>query len=107
MRRKKESVGKNSRNQRQWHHTAVTHPTLGGSLHAVYIVAAAYDPLLDDAVEFAKRTRSAGVPTKLRVFQRLSHGFLNFVGGAELLEAQQYWIECLRETLQRPMETVT
>lgn len=70
------------------------------SLKALYIVAAEFDPLLDDAVEFAKRARAAGVSTvKLRVFPRLSHGFLSLVGGAELYQAQQYWIGALRQAL--------
>ncbi|XP_067419882.1 hormone-sensitive lipase isoform X2 [Emydura macquarii macquarii] len=49
-------------------------------LPPVHIVACALDPMLDDAVMFARRLRELGQPVTLRIVQDLPHGFLSLSG---------------------------
>ena len=60
------------------------------ALPPVAIVCGAFDPLLDDAAEFAHRLRTvhAGTPAvervQLRIFDGLPHGFLNMSLGVDM-----------------------
>ena len=56
-------------------------------LPPIYISAVLLDPLLDDAVAFAKRIRAVGVHAELKVFDNLCHGFLTF---SQLNEASRH-----------------
>lgn len=47
-------------------------------LPPVCTAAVLLDPLLDDAVAFAKRLRAVGNKTQLQIYEDLCHGFLNF-----------------------------
>ncbi len=50
------------------------------------IVSAGYDPIRDDALDYAARLRAAGVPVELLHYAGQVHGFLNFdavIGAAE------------------------
>ena len=47
-------------------------------LPPISIAGVLLDPLLDDAVAFAKRLKRLGNQVKLEVFEELCHGFLNF-----------------------------
>jgi acetyl esterase/lipase len=42
------------------------------------IMVGAFDPFLDDSVDFAHRLHANGVPCRLKVFQQLPHSFWNF-----------------------------
>ena len=58
-------------------------PLLAGELAGVapaLIVTAGFDPLRDEAEEYANRLAEAGVPTTLRRFPGLVHGFINMYG---------------------------
>src|SRR5208283_5321353 len=50
---------------------------LEGAAPAV-IIAAGHDPLRDEAVAYADRLRSAGVPVELELYEDMVHGFLSF-----------------------------
>jgi acetyl esterase len=54
-------------------------PDLSG-LPPAHIVSAGFDPLRDEAEDYAARLRAAGVPTTLRRESDLVHGFINAVG---------------------------
>jgi acetyl esterase len=41
------------------------------------VVVAGFDPLRDEGIAYARRLEAAGVPTRLRVFWGLVHGFVN------------------------------
>jgi acetyl esterase/lipase len=47
-------------------------------LPPVMIGAVMLDPLLDDSLAFARRLQGLGNQVRLRVFEDLSHGFLQF-----------------------------
>jgi acetyl esterase len=49
-------------------------------LAPAYIATAGFDPLRDEAEEYASRLRAAGVPVALRRHRGLIHGFANAVG---------------------------
>ena len=49
-------------------------------LPPAHIVSAGFDPLRDEAEDYAVRLRAAGVPTTLRRERDLVHGFVNAVG---------------------------
>ena len=49
-------------------------------LPPAHIVSAGFDPLRDEAEDYAERLRAAGVPTTLRRESDLVHGFINAVG---------------------------
>ncbi len=49
-------------------------------LAPAYVVSAGFDPLRDEAEEYAARLRDAGVPTTMRRESDLIHGFINAVG---------------------------
>ena len=44
------------------------------------VVVAGFDPLRDEGIAYARRLEAAGVPTTLRVFTGLVHGFVNATG---------------------------
>ncbi len=50
---------------------------LAGTAPAV-ILAAGHDPLRDEAIAYADRLRSAGVPVELELYEDMVHGFLSF-----------------------------
>ncbi len=55
-------------------------PLLAGDLGGVApacVVVAGFDPLRDEGVAYARRLEEAGVPTTLRVYWGLVHGFVN------------------------------
>ncbi len=54
-------------------------PDLTG-LPPAHVVSAGFDPLRDEAEDYAERLRSAGVPITLRRERDLVHGFVNAVG---------------------------
>ncbi|HEX5955706.1 MAG TPA: alpha/beta hydrolase, partial [Solirubrobacterales bacterium] len=58
-------------------------PLLAGDfsgLPPALVVSAGFDPLRDEAEDYAERLRVAGVPTSLRREPDLVHGFINAVG---------------------------
>jgi acetyl esterase len=66
------------------------------------VVVAGFDPLRDEGIAYARRLEAAGVPTTLKVFWGLVHGFVNATGvggcsGPALRDAA----EALREGLAR------
>lgn len=54
-------------------------PDLRGLAPAV-VVAAGFDPLLDQGEAYARRLRAAGVPAAYRCYDALAHGFTAFTG---------------------------
>ena len=54
-------------------------PDLSG-LPPAYVAVAGFDPLRDEALEYAERLREAGVEVELRLHRGLVHGFANAVG---------------------------
>ena len=54
-------------------------PDLSG-LPPAHVVSAGFDPLRDEAEDYARRLGDAGVPTTLRRESDLVHGFVNAVG---------------------------
>ena len=54
-------------------------PDLAG-LPPAHVVSAGFDPLRDEAEDYAERLRSAGVPITLRRERDLVHGFINAFG---------------------------
>jgi acetyl esterase len=65
----------------------VTDPRLNPAAHGdlsgfppAIVVTAGFDPLRDEAEEYAGDLRAAGVPVLLRRFDDLSHGILNMTG---------------------------
>ena len=61
------------------------------------IVSAGFDPLRDEAEDYADRLRAAGVPTTLRRESDLVHGFVNAVGlGGRAREAMAEIAAALR-----------
>ncbi|XP_051901453.1 hormone-sensitive lipase isoform X2 [Pristis pectinata] len=70
-------------------------------LPAVHLVACALDPMLDDAVMFAKRLRGLGQPVTLCVVEDLPHGFLSLSQlSRETKEASKICVAKIREVLQ-------
>jgi acetyl esterase len=49
-------------------------------LPPAHVVSAGFDPLRDEAEDYAERLRAAGIPTTLRRESDLVHGFINAVG---------------------------
>eukprot|EP01134_Creolimax_fragrantissima_P000237 CFRG0237T1 len=76
-------------------------------LPPVYIVAGAYDPLLDDAVDFARKLRAIGNEVNLTVVDKCAHGFLQFVdiGGKRAKLAQHKALEDLKEMYKRSTQS--
>eukprot|EP01126_Amoeba_proteus_P014537 TRINITY_DN16408_c0_g1_i1.p1 TRINITY_DN16408_c0_g1~~TRINITY_DN16408_c0_g1_i1.p1 ORF type:complete len:127 (+),score=21.37 TRINITY_DN16408_c0_g1_i1:908-1288(+) len=62
----------------------------------IHIISAAYDPLLDDAINFTRRLDRLNIGYNHQMFN-LPHGFLNvavpFIPGA--MEAKQYTIDLI------------
>ena len=57
-------------------------------LPPAYIASAGFDPIRDDAVAYAEKLRTGGVPVALSRQFDLPHGYLNFVGlGGRFAEA--------------------
>ena len=69
-------------------------------LPPAHIVSAGFDPLRDEAEDYAERLRAAGVPTNLRRESDLVHGFINAVGlGGHAREATAEIASALRAGL--------
>ena len=49
-------------------------------LPSAYIMTAEYDPLRDEAEEYGRRLRAAGVPADISGWAGMNHGFLFWVG---------------------------
>ena len=49
-------------------------------LPPAHVVSAGFDPLRDEAEDYAERLRASGVPITLRRERDLVHGFINAVG---------------------------
>ncbi|KAL5253883.1 hypothetical protein ACHWQZ_G013595 [Mnemiopsis leidyi] len=49
------------------------------ALPPIHVVAAEYDPLLDDAIAFCRNVKEAGGTVSLEVIPGMTHGFLNLV----------------------------
>ena len=63
-------------------------------------MSAGFDPLRDEAEDYAERLRAAGVPTTLRRESDLVHGFINAVGlGGRAREATAEIAAALRAGL--------
>ncbi len=79
-------------------------PELTG-LPPTFILSAGFDPLRDEAEEYAARLRGAGVETVLRREPDLVHGFFNAVGlGGRAREASEEIAAALRSGLaKRPV----
>ena len=67
------------------------------------IMVGAYDPFVDDAVDFAHRLAAVGVPVRLKVYEQLPHSFFDF---APLLpqarQALQLAGEWIRQSAEQP-----
>jgi acetyl esterase len=59
--------------------TPAAHGDLSG-FPAAIVVTAGFDPLRDEAEEYAEDLRAAGVPVLVRRFSDLSHGIVNMTG---------------------------
>lgn len=59
---------------------------LSGLARAI-VVSAGFDPMLDQAEDYAKRLTAAGVPTLYRCYESLTHGFLIFAGAVQPAKA--------------------
>ena len=71
-------------------------------LPPAHVVSAGFDPLRDEAEDYAERLRAAGVPTKLRREPDLVHGFINAVGlGGRAREATHAIATALRNAVAR------
>eukprot|EP01127_Copromyxa_protea_P016233 TRINITY_DN4791_c0_g1_i2.p1 TRINITY_DN4791_c0_g1~~TRINITY_DN4791_c0_g1_i2.p1 ORF type:complete len:1344 (+),score=280.05 TRINITY_DN4791_c0_g1_i2:419-4033(+) len=72
-------------------------------LPEIHILSAAYDPLLDDSINFTRRLDKLGVPYNHQIYY-LPHGFLNFavpfVPGA--MEAKEYTIKLIKKMFAKP-----
>ena len=74
-------------------------PDLAG-LPPAHVVSAGFDPLRDEAEDYAVRLRAAGVPTTLRRESDLVHGFINAVGlGGRVSEAMAEIAAAIRAAL--------
>ena len=51
------------------------------------LVAAGFDPLLDQGKEYARRLKAAGVPVTYRRHDSLAHGFIAFTGAVPAADA--------------------
>lgn len=68
--------------QREQRGAEVT-PLHGTSLEGLppaLVIVAGYDPLRDEGIEYAQRLQDAGVPTTLRNYEGMIHGFIRFSG---------------------------
>ncbi|XP_006901023.1 PREDICTED: hormone-sensitive lipase [Elephantulus edwardii] len=73
------------------------------TLPPVHIVACALDPMLDDAVMFARRLRALGQPVTLRAVEDLPHGFLSLAALCrETRQATALCVERIRQILSLP-----
>jgi acetyl esterase len=59
----------------------ILHPELADSASAL-VVTAGFDPLRDEGEAYAAKLRELGVPTQLRRFSGLFHGFINAIGAS-------------------------
>ncbi len=60
------------------------------------VITAGYDPLRDEAAEYADRLKAAGVPTTYRCFDGAIHGF----AGMETLKSSQQAVEMMAQVLK-------
>src|SRR4051812_6049769 len=64
------------------------------------VVVAGFDPLRDEGIAYARRLEEAGVPTALRVYWGLVHGFVNATAvGRSPAAAMREVVETLRKGL--------
>lgn len=61
-------------------------PSLEG-LPPAFVATAEYDPLCDEGEAFAGRLTEAGIPTLLRRYEGMNHGFLYWVGIIDVADA--------------------
>jgi acetyl esterase len=74
-------------------------------LPPAHIVSCGFDPLRDEAEDYAARLKEAGVEVTLRREPDLVHGFINAVGlGGRSREAGEPIAAALRAGLARPLE---
>ena len=66
------------------------------------LVAAGFDPLLDQGEEYARRLKAAGVPVTYRRHDSLAHGFIAFTGAVPAADAACREIaDLVRESFER------
>jgi acetyl esterase len=63
-----------------------------------HVVTAGFDPLRDEGEAYAKALMAAGVPTTLRCYESLLHGFASMGG---LIEAAEHAIDDCAEVLRQ------
>lgn len=78
-------------------------PDVRGLAPAV-IVAAGFDPLMDEARQYAGRLRAAGVPLRYRCFDTTVHAFLSF-GGLAVAQEGRAWLAAQVQALLGPPDT--
>ncbi len=104
-----------TRTQMDWYRTAYTgedpgvltdvraSPLLASDLTGLppaFVMTAGFDPLRDEGEEYGRRMAAAGVPTVVRRYGRLVHGFANMTGfGRESREAMLEAAGALRMAL--------
>ncbi len=73
-----------------------------GGVAPAYVLAAEYDPLVDEGERYARRLEEAGFNVELRRFEGMIHGFVSYLGA---VDAAHEAIDACGHALRNAMAT--